>query len=416
MLKKDLKFLETIIDRYNKSEKSNKAKYPLLEKGFTSQDIMRGIEVLLSRNITMSNITKKFELEFAKLVGSKFALMVNSGSSANLLAAFALEKKKKKNRLKRGDKFLVPATCWSTSLWPMIQCGLKPKFIDININTYCLDENLVKIEKDKKIKAIMNIHILGNSPNMDELSKFVKKNKIFLIEDTCEALGSKYKSKYLGTFGDFGTYSFFYSHQITSGEGGMIVCQNKEDYDLIHTLRAHGWDRGLNPKDKKNNFNFINSGFNLRPLDLTAAIGLSQLKRLKNMMRIRSQNRSLIINKIKESKKWDNQFSFFEPNKHLKPSWFGFPFLINKEYVKNKTKFIKYLNFCSIETRPILSGNFLNQPAAKLYGLSKDKNKFKISQEIEDRGLFIGLPTTPISNDLLNFLCERLLNIKKNND
>ena len=416
MLKKDLKFLETIIDRYNKSEKSNKAKYPLLEKGFTSQDIMRGIEVLLSRNITMSNITKKFELEFAKLVGSKFALMVNSGSSANLLAAFALVNPKKKNRLKRGDKFLVPATCWSTSLWPMIQCGLKPKFIDININTYCLDENLVKIEKDKKIKAIMNIHILGNSPNMDELSKFVKKNKIFLIEDTCEALGSKYKSKYLGTFGDFGTYSFFYSHQITSGEGGMIVCQNKEDYDLIHTLRAHGWDRGLNPKDKKNNFNFINSGFNLRPLDLTAAIGLSQLKRLKNMMRIRSQNRSLIINKIKESKKWDNQFSFFEPNKHLKPSWFGFPFLINKEYVKNKTKFIKYLNFCSIETRPILSGNFLNQPAAKLYGLSKDKNKFKISQEIEDRGLFIGLPTTPISNDLLNFLCERLLNIKKNND
>ena len=416
MLKKDLKFLETIISKYNKSEKLNETKYPLLEKGFTPQDIMRGIEVLLSRNITMSNITKKFESEFAKLVGSKFALMVNSGSSANLLAAFALINPKKKNRLKKGDKFLIPTTCWSTSLWPMIQCGLKPKFIDVNINTYCLDENLLKIEKDKKIKAIMNIHILGNSPNMSELTKFVKKNKMFLIEDTCEALGSTYESKYLGTFGDFGTYSFFYSHQITSGEGGMIVCQNKEDYDLIHTLRAHGWDRGLNPKNKKDNFNFINSGFNLRPLDLTAAIGLSQLKRLKNMMHIRSQNRSLIINKIKESKKWDNQFSFFEPNKHLKPSWFGFPFLINKEYVKNKTKFIKYLNFCSIETRPILSGNFLNQPAAKLYGLSKDKNKFKISQEIEDRGLFIGLPTTPISNDLLNFLCERLLNIKKNNN
>ena len=414
MLKKDLQFLETIINKYNKSKKLDTIKYPLLEKGFTSDDIMRGIEVLLSRNITMSNITKKFEIEFAKFVGSKFALMVNSGSSANLLAAFALINPKKKNRLKLGDKFLVPATCWSTSLWPMIQCGLQPKFIDVNINTYCLDESLLKIEKDKKIKAIMNIHILGNSPNMDELIKFKNKNDMFLIEDTCEALGSKYKSKYLGTFGDFGTYSFYYSHQITSGEGGMIVCQNKEDYDLIHTLRAHGWDRGLNQNKKKNNFNFINSGFNLRPLDLTAAIGLSQLKRLKNMMRIRDKNRNLIINKIKGSNKWNNQFKFFEPNKDLTPSWFGFPFLINKEYVEDKENFIKYLNLNSIETRPILSGNFLNQPAAKLYNINKNKNKFKISQEIEDRGLFIGLPTKSMSNDLLNFLCEKLLNIKNN--
>ena len=413
MLKKDLQFLETIINKYNKSKKLDKIKYPLLEKGFTSDDIMRGIEVLLSRNITMSNITKKFEIEFAKFVGSKFALMVNSGSSANLLAAFALINPKKKNRLKLGDKFLVPATCWSTSLWPMIQCGLQPKFIDVNINTYCLDESLFKIEKDKKIKAIMNIHILGNSPNMDELIKFKNKNDMFLIEDTCEALGSKYKSKYLGTFGDFGTYSFYYSHQITSGEGGMIVCQNKEDYDLIHTLRAHGWDRGLNQNKKKSNFNFINSGFNLRPLDLTAAIGLSQLKRLKNMMRIRDKNRNLIINKLKGSNKWNNQFKFFEPNKDLTPSWFGLPFLINKEYVKDKGNFIKYLNLNSIETRPILSGNFLNQPAAKLYNINKNKNKFKVSQEIEDRGLFIGLPTKSMSNDLLNFLCEKLLNIKK---
>ena len=415
MLKKDLKFLESIITRYNTSEKSDQIKYPLLEKGFTSEDIMRGIEVLLSRKITMSDITKKFELEFAKFVGSKFALMVNSGSSANLLAAFALVNPKKKNRLVVGDKFLIPTTCWSTSLWPMIQCGLKPKFVDVNIDSYCLDESLVKIEKDKKVKAIMNIHILGNSPNMNALTKFTKSNNMFLIEDTCEALGSKYKSKHLGTFGDFGTYSFFYSHQITSGEGGMIVCQNESDYKLIHTLRAHGWDRGLNPNNKKNNFNFINSGFNLRPLDLTAAIGLSQLKRLKNMMHTRAKNRNLIINKIKRSDKWNNQFSFFEPNKDLTPSWFGFPFLINKAYVKDKNNFIKYLNLNSIETRPILSGNFLNQPAAKLYNISNNKNKFKVSQEIEDRGLFIGLPTTPMSKDLLNFLSEKLLNVKKNN-
>ena len=220
---------------------------------------------------------------------------------------------------------------------------------------------------------------------------------MFLIEDTCEALGSKFKSKYLGTFGDFGTYSFYYSHQITSGEGGMIVCKTKEDYELIYTMRAHGWDRGLNKLNKKNSFNFINSGFNLRPLDLTAAIGLSQLNRLKDMMKTRVKNRNLIINKIKSSDKWNDQFTFFNATENLKPSWFGLPILINKKYIKNKEKFLQYLNVSGIETRPILSGNFLNQPSAKLYKFHINKKKFQVSQNIEDRGFFIGLPTKNIS-------------------
>ena len=237
-----------------------------------------------------------------------------------------------------------------------------------------------------------------------------KKNRLFLIEDTCEALGSKYKSKFLGTFGDFGTYSFYYSHQITSGEGGMIVCKSKEDYELIHSMRAHGWDRGL-AKNNKKNFNFINSGFNLRPLDLTAAIGLSQLKRLNKMIKIRAQNRKLIINALKNSKYWKDQFSFFEPNNNLNPSWFGFPILINNKYLKFKQKYLNYLNSCGVETRPILSGNFLNQPSAKLYGFNKKNEKFKNSQDIEDRGFFIGLPTKEISVNTLKFLTEKLLKI-----
>ncbi|MBD1141508.1 DegT/DnrJ/EryC1/StrS family aminotransferase [Pelagibacterales bacterium SAG-MED39] len=213
-------------------------------------------------------------------------------------------------------------------------------------------------KKKSNARAIMNIHILGNSPDMDKLINFVKSKKMYLIEDTCEALGSKFKNKFLGTFGDFGTYSFYYSHQITSGEGGMIVCKNKEDYELIHSLRSHGWDRGLSSNKKKNNFNFINSGFNLRPMDLTAAIGLSQLKRLNSMIKLRSKNRKLIINKIKHHYRWNNQFDFFNPNKNLKPSWFGLPLLINKRLLKKKEKFIQYLNQSGVETRPILSGNF----------------------------------------------------------
>ena len=408
--KKEEKFLENVITKLNNAKPSKINQYPLLEKGFTTGDIMRGVEVLLSRNITMSNLTKKFENYFAKFIGAKHALMVNSGSSANLLAAFALVNPKKKKRLKPGDKFIIPATCWSTSLWPLVQCGLKPEFVDVSINSYCLDENLLK--KNNKTKAIMNIHILGNSPNIEKIQNFAKVNQMFLIEDTCEALGSKFKSKYLGTFGDFGTYSFYYSHQITSGEGGMIICKTKEDYELLHSMRAHGWDRGLGVSSKKNNFNFVNSGFNLRPLDLTAAIGLSQLKRLKNMMKIRVKNRDLIINKIKNSAKWKNQFTFFNPTENLKPSWFGLPILINNNYLNNKKKFLKYLNASGIETRPILSGNFLNQPSAKLYKFDSNKKRFKVSQEIEDRGFFIGLPTKDISNQTLNFLTEKLLNIK----
>ena len=408
--KKDANFLETIIKRFNKSNLKNSNSFPLLEKGFSNEDILSGIEVLLSGKITMSDITKKFENYFAKFVGSKYSLMVNSGSSANLLVAFALVNPKKRKRLKAGDKFIIPAVCWSTSLWPLVQCGLKPEFIDVNIKNFCIDENLLK--KKSRAKAIMNIHILGNSPNMDKLLNFAKSNNLYLIEDTCEALGSKYKSKFLGTFGDFGTYSFYYSHQITSGEGGMIVCKTKEDYDLLHTLRAHGWDRGLTTSKKKNNFNFINSGFNLRPMDVTAAIGLSQLKRLNKMIRSRSKNRKLIINKIKNHRNWNSQYSFFEQNKNLDPSWFGLPLLINENFLKNKEKFLKYLNYKGVETRPILSGNFLNQPSCKLYKFKFNKKNFKVSQEIEDRGFFIGLPTKDMSLNKLNFLTENLLKIK----
>ena len=409
--KKDTIYLEGLIKKY---EKSNQNIFPLLEKGFTSLDILKGIEVLLSRKITMSNITRKFENEFGKFIGSKYAMMVNSGSSANLLAAFALINPLKKNRLKKGDEFIIPSLCWSTSLWPMIQAGLKPNFIDVDLKSFCMDENLLSQKKYKKCKAIMNIHILGNCSNIKKITNFAKKNKIYLIEDTCEALGSKFSSKYLGTYGDFGTYSFYYSHQITSGEGGMIICQNKEDYNLLYSLRAHGWDRGLYNNKKKNNFNFINSGFNLRPLDLTAAIGLSQFRRLKKMMITRKKNRDLIIQSLKKSNKWKNQFTFFEPTKNLKPSWFGFPILINKNYLNDKNNFLKKLNSKDIETRPIISGNFLNQPSAKLYNLNNKNYIFNNSQEIEKRGFFIGLPTNKISNSQLNILKENLLNIKRN--
>ena len=254
----------------------------------------------------------------------------------------------------------------------------------------------------------MNVHILGNSSNMKEFMQIVKKNKLIMIEDTCESLGSKFNNKYLGTFGDFGCYSFYYSHQITSGEGGMIVCNSKRNYRIIHALRSHGWDRGLSGNNS--GFNFINSGFNLRPTDITASIGASQFKKLNYFKKIRSQNRKKIIYKLKKSKRWKNQFTFINPIKNLDPSWFGLPILINNKFKHNKTNFLKYLNKNGIETRPIISGNFLNQPAIKLYKLNPKNEKFKGAQEIEDRGFFIGLHINPITKKELNSLEKHLLN------
>ena len=407
---KDKKFLENLINKYSEKN-SNNITYPLIDDVFSIADIYKGIEVLLSKQLSMSEITKEFEYEFAKYVGTKYALMVNSGSSANLLAAFALVNPRKKNFLRQGCEFLIPVLCWPTSLWPLVQAGLKPRFVDVDVNNFNLDMDELKKKLNNKIKVIMAVHVLGNSTHIEEVAKIAKSRNIFLIEDTCESLGAKYKNKYLGTFGDFGTYSFYYSHQMTSGEGGMIVCNSKKDYELIFSMRSHGWSRRLKVKDTS--FNFINSGFNLRPLEVSAAIGLNQFKRLNSMIKSRIGNREKIIKRLINSPLWNNQFSFLQITKNVKPSNFGLPILINKKYLPKKNKFFKFLQKKEIETRIVISGNFANQPSVKLYNFNLENENFPKAQEIEDRGFFIGLHTKSITEEMLNYLEKNLLKIDK---
>ena len=411
MKKKEKIFLENLIEKYSKKKKSYSSTYSLLENAFSRDDILSGLKVLFSGQITMSEITENFQYEFAKFLGAKYALMVNSGSSANLLATFALVNPRKKNFLKRNSECLIPALCWSTSLWPVVQAGLKPKFLDVNIDSFCINEKLVEQSISKDTKALMVVHVLGNSSNIQKISQIAKKYGIFLIEDTCESLGSKYGNKFLGNFGDFGTYSFYYSHQITSGEGGMIICNDKNNYKIIHSLRSHGWDRGL--KNNKNDFNFINSGFNVRPSEISAAIGYSQFKRFNKFKKIRSINRNKILSSLKNSTKWNNQFTFISAIKKLQPSWFGLPILINNKFLPKKKKFLNYLNKNGIETRPIISGNFLNQPSIKLFKIQGKSKKFKNAQEIEELGFFIGLHTKSIDENKLRRLTNALLRIDK---
>ena len=414
---KEINIIKKIIEK--KSVTRSKYFYPLLENALSSNDLASGIKVIASGQLTMSKKTEEFEKYFAKKIGSKFAVMVNSGSSANLLATFAACNPLRKNRFNKGDEALIPSVCWPTSLWPLVQAGLKPVFVDVDKETLNVNsESLIK-KITKKTKVIMLVHVLGNSTKIEKIIKIAKRKKIIIIEDTCESLGSTYNNKNLGTFGDFGTYSFFYSHQITSGEGGMIVCNNIDDYELLKTMRSHGWSRGLKNQKKIENQNknldprfiFINSGFNLRPLDITAAIGFNQFKRLKSFIKIRNMNCKKIINSLKKSKKWDQQFSFFKINSKVKPSFFGFPVLLNKRYIGKRKKYLKLLDRLGVETRPIISGNFLNQPAVKLFKLKKIKSKVPQAQEVENLGFFIGLHTKLLSEKSLKKLINALLKI-----
>lgn len=396
-------------------------KYPLLSNAFSNSDILEGQKILKSKQITMSTKTKLFEKEFAKYTGSKYALMVNSGSSANLLALSLLTNPMRKKRLMPGDEIIIPVVCWSTSLWPIVQHGLKPVFVDIDLKNLNIDLDELKKKITKKTKAIFCVHVLGLSADMFKLKKIAKQNKLMIIEDTCESFGSKFKNKFLGTFGEAGTYSFYYSHQITSGEGGMITCNNREDYEILLSLRSHGWAREkfIQKKYKKNysnldpRFLFINSGYNLRPTEIQAAIALNQFKRKNIFKENREFNRNKIIQNVNSHKKFCNQIQFLSIEKKIKPSWFGLAIFINKKYSNKKSKYLNYLEKKGIETRPIISGNFVNQPAIKLYKLDKNIKKFKNAQVIEDLGFFIGLHTKKIDSKLANYISANLLKINE---
>ena len=381
----------------------NKYFYPLIENPYRKSDINEALKVLKSKRLTIGPVTDKFQNSFTKKLGSNFSLMVNSGSSANLLALQCLINPYRKKRLKPGDEVLIPSLCWSTSLWPIIQSGLKPKFVDIDLDSLNINLNDLKKKISKKTKAILIVHVLGNCVDMSELMRIVKKHNLILIEDTCESLGTKYKNKYLGTFGDFSSFSFYSSHQISSGEGGMICCKNNDDHEIIKSLRAHGWSRGLKNEKKiaaankhlDSRFIFYNSGFNLRSTDIAASIGLNQFKDIDQFIKKRSINRDKILKIFKKKIKMMKFLSFIDANNHVKASWFGIPILLSKKI--NRNKFLKKIEKLGVETRPIISGNFLKQPSIRKYKLNK-KSNFKNSDIVNNHGFFIGLPTSAISD------------------
>ena len=381
-------------------------KYPLGFNTWGNNEINEIKKVLKSGNFVMGKKVKAFEKKFAKHFNSKHAIMVNSGSSANLLMLTLiryfpefLKKKKIKN-----PNIIVPAVGWSTSYFPISQSGFKLKFIDINIKTLNLDEDKLKKAIDKNTIAILSINLLGNPCNYEKINKIVKKNNLILLEDNCESLGATFNKKYCGTMGLMGTHSLFFAHHMQTMEGGMILTNNKKVSDILRSLRAHGWARDLSPGNKiykkkndtfKDKFTFITPGYCVRPLEIEAAAGLVQLKKLKNFLKIRIKN-SKTFKELFENKSWCEIQQ--EENKS-KSSWYGFNIILKNKLKNKRDKIIKKLIKNKIEIRPTMTGNFLKNPVIKF--LNYDVyGKLTNSNIVEKNGFFVGNYPKNLSKEL----------------
>jgi len=387
--------------------------YPLTTNTLTTSDKNNAIKVIKSGNITRGKYNKEVERFFSNKF-NRYALLVNSGSSANLLALSLMINKLGKYNFTKNDEIIIPTLCWSTSLYPIIQMNLKPVFVDINKETLNISIQQLKRKITSKTKAIMLVHALGNCTEMNEIVKICKKNKIILIEDCCEALGSKYNNKYLGTFGKISSFSFYFSHHITSGEGGLILCKNRDDYEILLSLRSHGWSREIDQLNNITNnkfdrlFNFINLGYNLRLTDIQAALLSNQVKKIDNFRKNRIFNYEQIQKILKQNKFLNEKIIFVNKQNNSKVSWFNFPILLKNFNAIKRDNLCKKLNALGIETRPIISGNFAKQKVVKNLLKGFKQQQFPEADIVTSSGFMIGISSFKTSKKIINRMCKDL--------
>jgi CDP-6-deoxy-D-xylo-4-hexulose-3-dehydrase len=392
--------------------------FPLVDSSYDNQEIISCMATLLSGQLTMGAKVRQFEEQFAAYCGARYAVMVNSGSSANLLALSVLTNPLRRVHLRPGDKVAVPAVCWSTSLWPVIQTGLVPVLVDVDPGTLNLSiPSLQAALRQHDLKAVLMVHVLGNSTELPALLEIVDRHGLLLMEDTCESLGTTYDGRMLGTLGSFGTFSFYFSHHMTTIEGGMVLAETDEDYDLLKCLRAHGWSREQSNRaelERANShidprFLFVNVGYNLRPMEIQAAFGLEQLKRLDEMNRQRRANVQRIRAAFARHPRWRGQLQFPEATAQLDACWFGFPFLVDPALDLDYRKFTASLLRNGVDTRPIVSGNMALQPAVRHFGIELGMGPFTGAQAVHDRGLFIGCHARALPEDTITRLVDLIL-------
>jgi CDP-4-dehydro-6-deoxyglucose reductase, E1 len=393
-----------------------KNKYPLSSSTWDDKEIKAINKVIDNNQYTMGKHVDLFENAFSKYIGSKFSVMVNSGSSANLLTIASLFYRKHKP-LKRGDEVIVPAVSWSTTYNPLLQYGLKLKFVDIDLNTLNYDLEQLNYAITENTKLLVLVNLLGNPNDFNEIKKITKSKNIIIVEDNCESMGAEFEKKKAGTFGEIGTFSSFFSHHISTMEGGIIVTNDEELYHIILSLRAHGWTRNLPNKSMihtkakdsfEEQFKFILPGYNLRPLEMSGAIGIEQLKKLP----------LFINNRIKNAKYFQEVFSKHEDftiqTEIGKSSWFGFSFIINECSKLNRKELIKYLLKSGIETRPIVTGNFINNPVIKYFDY-EIFNTLSNANRAHNYGFFIGNHHYDIREeiDYLKLTIDKFINENK---
>ena len=336
--------------------------YPLATSTWDALEIEAMQEVIESRQFTMGSKVKAFEENFAKKFGAKYAVMVNSGSSANLLMIASLFYTNERFRLKRGDEVIVPAVSWSTTYYPLYQYGLKLKFVDINIDTLNYNIDDLKKAVTSKTKVILAVNLLGNPNDYDEIRKITSEHNVLLIEDNCESMGAKFRGDFAGNIGIMGTFSTFFSHHISTMEGGLILTSHEELHQILISLRAHGWTRNLPQKNlltgmKSDNpfeesFKFILPGYNVRPLELSGAIGLCQLEKLDSIIETRRKNAEKFKSIMLAKKQYLIQQEIGQS------SWFGFSIIIKDNSSTNRSELINKLISNGIEVRPIVAGDF----------------------------------------------------------
>lgn len=375
-------------------------KFPLATASWGKEEIAAMHRVIESGMFTMGAKVQAFERDFAKYVSSKYCVMVNSGSSANLLMVAALfYTKNPKLKLKRGDEVIVPAVSWSTTYYPLYQYGLKIKFVDIDLHTLNYDLDQLEQAVSDKTRAIMAVNLLGNPNDFGRIRQIIGQRDIVLIEDNCESMGATYEGKQAGTFGVMGTYSSFFSHHISTMEGGLIVTDDEELYQLMLSLRAHGWTRDL-PKqnlvcsDKSDDpleelFRFVLPGYNFRPLELEGALGVEQVKRLAGMVEERRKNGKLLKDVL------GNHPDVIIQREIGESSWFGFSLVIRPGSKLTRKDLAMKLNELGFQCRPIVAGNFAKNEVVKYFD-SEVHGTLKNADHIDQNGLFIGNHHYPI--------------------
>ena len=369
-------------------------KYPLATSTWDEKEYQSLRRVMDSKIFSMGSEVKKFEKEFAEFFNSKYAVMVNSGSSANLLMTAALFYNKNPNLLlKPGDEIIVPAVSWSTTYFPLFQYGLRLKFVDIDLQTLNYDISALSEAVTDNTRAIMVVNLLGNPNDFDAINDIISGRSIIVIEDNCESTGATCNGRHAGTFGVMGSFSTFFSHHISTMEGGVVVTDDEELYHVMLSMRAHGWTRNLPDQNhvtgNKNedpfdeSFRFVLPGYNLRPLEMSGALGSDQIEKLPDIISGRRANG------LKLQQELGNHPGFLIQEEIGESSWFGFSLVLRPGANKSRKEFKTQLEELGFECRPIVAGNFTKNEVMKYFEYDVF-GSLDNADYIDKNGLFLG--------------------------